>query len=200
MAATDGPRERDRSGRATVGSANACERGITQQFGAFTSQRRIRHDRYALALAPWQHVTLDAAIAEAVGDLVGGAAVAFWYTEQLVHVADLEVGHAPRANFPLRAQAFKRGDDAGEAHDPLRPVQRVATEMMRAEAAKARPAAGGDAAPRHMGLPDLGDQEDTITLTGNRPADEFLGPVQLRRVDQRHPERKACAQRFFLSR
>src|SRR5215831_13437338 len=38
-----------------------------------------------------------------------------------------------------------------------------------------------------------------ISLTGNRTADKFLGPVQLRRVDQRHPEGKACAQRFFLS-
>ena len=48
----------------------------------------------------------------------------------------------------------------------------------------------------------FGDQEYAVALTGNHAADQFLGSavaVYLRRVDHRHPERKACAQRFFLS-
>ena len=35
-------------------------------------------------------------------------------------------------------------------------------------------------------------------MTRNYPADEFLGAVYFRRVDQRHPKRKAGAQRFFF--
>src|SRR5262249_12289442 len=45
----------------------------------------------------------------------------------------------------------------------------------------------------------LGDQEDTVALTGNRAADELLGAVDFRRVDQRHAERDACAQRFLFN-
>jgi len=70
--------------------------------------------------------------------------------------------------------------------------------MIRAETSKARLARARDAVSRHMGLPDLGDQEDTIAPTGNRTANQFLGPVQLRCVDQRHPKGKACAQRFLF--
>ena len=71
--------------------------------------------------------------------------------------------------------------------------------MIRAETGKARLTRARDAVSRHMSLPDLGDQEHTIALTGNRTANKLLGPVQLRRVDQRHPEGKAGAQRFFFS-
>ena len=70
--------------------------------------------------------------------------------------------------------------------------------MIRAETGKARLARARDAVSRQMSPPDLGDQEDTIALTGNRTADEVLRAVDLRRVDQRHPERQACAQRFFF--
>src|SRR5215467_10824117 len=71
--------------------------------------------------------------------------------------------------------------------------------MIRAETGKARLARARDAVSCHMSLPHLGDQEHTIALTGNRTANKFLGPVQLCRVDQRHPEGQACAQRFFFS-
>src|SRR5215469_1184357 len=78
-------------------------------------------------------------------------------------------------------------------------MQKVEIEMIRAETGQARLARARDAVCRHMSLPDLGDQKHTIALTSNRTADKFLGPVQLRRVDQRHPEGKTCAQRFFFS-
>src|SRR5262249_36434170 len=71
--------------------------------------------------------------------------------------------------------------------------------MIRAETGKASLARARDAGSRHMRLPDLGDQEDTVALTGNRAADELLGAVDFRRVDQRHAERDACAQRFLFN-
>ena len=84
----------------------------------------------------------------------------------------------------------------------LRPVQQVEIEMISAETGEARLASARDAVSRHMIGPHLGDQEYAVALTGNHAADQFLGAavaVYLRRVDQRHPERKACAQRFFLN-
>ena len=41
--------------------------------------------------------------ADVVRDLIGRAAIAVWNTEEVFHVADLEVGHAPGANLPRRA-------------------------------------------------------------------------------------------------
>ena len=49
----------------------------------------------------------------------------------------------------------------------------------------------------------FGDQKYAIALTGDHAADQLLGAavaIHFRRVDQRHPERKAGAQRFFLNR
>src|SRR4029077_16441930 len=74
--------------------------------------------------------------------------------------------------------------------------------MISAETGEARLASPRDAVARHVSGPHFGDQEYAVALTGNHAADQFLGAavtVHLRRVDQRHPERKACAQRFFLS-
>src|SRR5215471_4030342 len=103
IAAPNGPGQRDGGWRAPVGGPDTRERGITQQFGAFTAQGRIRHDRHPLPLAPRQQITFNAPIVEAVGDLVCRAAVAVWRTEQLVHLADREVRDAPGANLLLRA-------------------------------------------------------------------------------------------------
>src|SRR5215472_2407787 len=74
--------------------------------------------------------------------------------------------------------------------------------MIRAETAEARIASPRDAASHHVIGPHFGDQEYAVALTGNHTADQFLGSavaVDLRRVDQCHPERKAGAQRFFLN-
>ena len=75
--------------------------------------------------------------------------------------------------------------------------------MISAETGEARLASARDAVSRHVIGPHLGDQEYAVALTGNCTADQFLGvavAVYLRRVDHRHPKRKACAQRFFLIR
>ena len=85
---------------------------------------------------------------------------------------------------------------------PTWPVQQVEIEMISAETGEARLASPRDAVSRHVSGPHFGDQEYAVALTGNHAADQFLGAavaVHLRRVDQRHAERKARAQRFFLS-
>ena len=51
--------------------------------------------------APNTKVTFNSAVAEAVKDLVCCAAIATRNTEKGFHVADFEVGDAPRANLPL---------------------------------------------------------------------------------------------------
>src|SRR5438132_8276518 len=81
-------------------------------------------------------------------------------------------------------------------------MKQVEVEMISAETPEARVASPRDAVSHHVIGPHFGDQEYAVALTGNHAADQFLGlavAVHLRRVDQRHPERKAGAQRFFLS-
>src|ERR1700680_4063079 len=99
----DGPGQRASGWRATMCCANTCKRGITQQAGAGAAERRIGHYRHAVPLAPWQQVMLDAAAADVVSNLIGRAAIAVGNTEEVFHVTDLEVGHAPGANLPRRA-------------------------------------------------------------------------------------------------
>src|SRR6516162_10767187 len=145
---------------------------------------------------------LDVAIAEIIKDLIGRAAIAVWNTQEVLHVADLEVGHAPGVNLPGRAQAFERPHNAGELSVPTWPVQQVEIEMISAETAEARLTSPRDAVSHHVIGPHFGDQEDAVALTGDHVAYQFLGSavaVNLRRVDQCHPERNAGAQGFFLS-
>src|SRR3989304_351575 len=150
------------------------------------------------APAPWQAMALEARSVEAIPGLVRRAAVAVRHTEELFHVADREVGHAPGANLPLRPQAFERRDNAGKTQGSFRPVLKVEIEMIRAETGKARLARARDAVSRPLSPPDLRAQEGTIALTGDRTADKILRSVDLRRVDHGHPERQAGAQRFFF--
>jgi hypothetical protein len=44
----------------------------------------------------------------------------------------------------------------------------------------------------------FGHQKNAIALAGNSAANEFFRTVHLRRIDQRHPERKAGAQRLLF--
>src|ERR1700704_374424 len=72
--------------------------------------------------------------------------------------------------------------------------------MICTEASEAGLACACDAVSRHMGGPNFGNQEYTITLTCDRATDEFLGAINFRCVDQRHSQGKAGAYRvFFLS-
>ena len=70
--------------------------------------------------------------------------------------------------------------------------------MISTETSEARLTSARDAVSRHVVGPHLGDQEYAIALASDYAADEFLGAVYFRRVDQRHPKRKAGAQRFLF--
>jgi hypothetical protein len=70
------------------------------------------------------------------------------------------------------------------------------------ETGKARIASPRDAVPSDVIGRHFRDQGYAIALASNNAPDQLLGAaiaVHLRRVDQGHPEQKACAQRFFLS-
>src|ERR1700726_4393493 len=103
VAVADGPGQRNSGCRATVCCADTCKRGITQQAGTGAAERRISHHRHAVLLAPWQQVMFYAPVAEAVRELSSRAAIAFWNTAHVSHVAHLEIGHAPDANLLPRA-------------------------------------------------------------------------------------------------
>src|SRR5436190_17870924 len=70
--------------------------------------------------------------------------------------------------------------------------------MISPEASEARLTSPRDAVSRNMVRPHLGNEEHAMALTRDYPANEFLGAVYFRRVDQRHPKRKARAQRFLF--
>ena len=104
--------------------------------------------------------------------------------------------------FPAARRLSNAATTPERSVTPTWPVQQVEIEMISAETGEARLASTRDAVSRHVIGLHLGDQEYAVALTGNHAADQFLGAavaVILRRVDQRHPERKARAQRFFLN-
>src|SRR6266481_9411424 len=80
-------------------------------------------------------------------------------------------------------------------------MQQIEIEMVGSETSQARLASTCDAISRHLVGLHLGDQEYAVALTGNHMTKELLGAavaVVSRRIDQRHAERNACAQRLFL--
>src|ERR1700752_1977875 len=107
MTVADGPGQRNRGCRAIMCSADTRKRRITQQAGAGAAEWRIGHHRHAVLLAPWQQVPLARRVSEVVGALIGRAAIAVWNTEEVFHVTDLEVGHAPGTDLPRREQIFE---------------------------------------------------------------------------------------------
>src|SRR5258708_24374513 len=126
----DGPGQRNSGCRATVCCADTYKRGITQQAGTGAAERRISHHRHAVLLAPWQQLTLYAAVAQAVRELISRAAIAFLNTEQIFHVADLEIGNAPSANLRCRASVFKRRHKARAIRDPSSSAQDIALDTV----------------------------------------------------------------------
>src|SRR6266576_1632715 len=108
--------QRNRGCRATMHSAELHHRALTQQsVGVFdAAERRSRHHRHIVLRAPWQNVTLKVAVTETVLNLIGGASMAVWNTEQLFHLVNVEVGDAPSANLSRGAQLFEFGYNPGE--------------------------------------------------------------------------------------
>src|SRR5262249_46040407 len=85
--AADGPGQRNGGGRATMCCPNTRKRGIVQQAGAGTAERRIGHHRHTVLLAPWQQIMFNAAVVEIVKDLISRAAIALWDMEQILQLA-----------------------------------------------------------------------------------------------------------------
>jgi len=65
--------------------------------------------------------------------LIGRAVIAVWNTEEVFHVADLEVGYAPGVDPPRRAQVLERRHDAGEVGVRTWPMEQVEIEMIGAK-------------------------------------------------------------------
>src|SRR5258708_17883210 len=91
--AADDPGQRNRGCRTLMRSADLRQRAVTHYEIVVASERRIRHHRHIVLGAPWQKVTLNATGVETVCDLVGRAALAVWNTEQIFHLARVEVGY-----------------------------------------------------------------------------------------------------------
>src|SRR5207248_5745315 len=101
------------------------------------AERRSRHHRHVVLRAPWQNVTLKVPVAETVTNLIGCASMAVWNTEQLFHLANVEVGDAPGANLSRRAQSFEVGYDAGEISSGDWRMQQIEIEIVGAQTSQA---------------------------------------------------------------
>jgi hypothetical protein len=53
--------------------------------------------------SPSQKVTLNTSVVEAVRNLIGRTAIAVGDTEEIFHLVNVKVGHAPGFDFPRRA-------------------------------------------------------------------------------------------------
>jgi len=99
---------------ATAAAEQSCAEPIRASVGSPT--RRLlsppsgeyANHRHAVLLAPRQQITLDASAVEAVTDLIGRAPTAVSKTEEIFHIADIEVGDAPSTNLPRGAQGLER--------------------------------------------------------------------------------------------
>src|SRR5689334_4948352 len=124
-AAPDGPGQRNRSRRATVCRADPVQRGIAHQGATVAAKWRIGHDWQIVLRAPRQQVAFNATIAEAVTNLVGRAATAAWNIKELLHLPDVEVGNAPRADLSRNQKAFESRDKPSKLRVRNRPVQQI---------------------------------------------------------------------------
>ena len=75
------------------------ERAVAYQGAILTTQWRIRHHRQIVLRAPGQKVALNISVVETVGNLIGRAAIAVGDTEEIFHLVNVKVGHAPSFDF-----------------------------------------------------------------------------------------------------
>src|SRR6516164_4978483 len=139
VTAADGPGQCNSGGGASVRCGNAAKNGVTQQAGAEAAKRRIGHYRYTVPFAPWQQIVLDAAVAQVVKDLIGRAAISKWNMEQIFHLGDCEVRHAPGTNLVSCTETFEPCYGLGKFCVRSWPVQQIKIEMINTEPRKARP-------------------------------------------------------------
>ena len=86
-----------------MGCADLLQRAIFHDQVVIAAQWGICHYRHIVLCAPGQEVTLDAAVVETVGDLIGCAVVAVRNAEQIFHLPGFEVGYTPSVNLSRRA-------------------------------------------------------------------------------------------------
>src|SRR5438046_8993148 len=94
-------------------SGDLGERAVSCEEVVVAAERRIRHHRHIVLLAPQQSGRLNVTVVETVRDLIGCAAMAVWNTKQIFHLANVEVGYTPSANLSRRAQLFESCYNAG---------------------------------------------------------------------------------------
>ena len=82
--------------------ADACQRGVIDQEVIVAAEWGVSHHRHIVLFAPWQKVTLNAAVVEIIWDLIGRAAMTVRNTEEVFHLAYVEVGYAPSSNLFCR--------------------------------------------------------------------------------------------------
>ncbi len=98
------------------------------------SQRRVRHHRNPALAQPRQQLPFDAALAQVVEDLVGRAVPAVGQRDELAHVGDVEVRHAPAHDLAVaRAAARTRRPFPPSGIAPA-PVQQIEIEAIGAQA------------------------------------------------------------------
>jgi len=102
------------------------------------------------AACTMQKVTLNADGMETVSDLVGRAAMSVGNTEQILHLARVEVGYAPRReSSPAMRSCSNAATTPGELRAGDWRCSKIEIEMVGAETSEARLASAGDAISRH---------------------------------------------------
>ena len=101
--AANDPGQRNRGGRAIMHGGDLHQRAVAYHEVMVAAERRVRHHRHIVLLAPRQNRRLNVTVVETVRDLIGCAAMAVWNTEQIFHLAAVEVGYTPSANLSRRA-------------------------------------------------------------------------------------------------
>ena len=86
-----------------MAGADLRQRAVIYDKVIVAAERRVRHDGQVVLFAPRQKIVLNATVVETVRDLIGGAAMAAWNVEEILHLVNVEIGYAPSANLPRRA-------------------------------------------------------------------------------------------------
>src|SRR5256885_10058125 len=149
-----------------------------------------RKDGESEATEEGKQIPFDAAQTKVIEHLICGAAAAVGNRKELVHVASVEIRHAPGADVPVGNKRFERGNSMGK-RNAAAPMQQIQVEIVGSQALEAALARDNRSLPRCVVRVDLADQKNVVALTLDCLSDYFLSAtvaVHLGGVDQRHPE------------
>src|SRR5205823_7046326 len=171
---------------------------VSQQSRLFDG--RICHDGYIALATPWEQIELDAATAQVVQDLIARDGRTSPRRQDLVHVREFKVAHTPVADLSLLDE-LRKGADRLMKRRAIAPVQEVEVKMIGAETLEACSARGERLSSLRVTRQDLAHEKDLVAPSVDGFADMTLGgsvPIHLGRVDDRHAEVEAEAQRSDL--